>query len=156
MVTVRTNLDRPPPTASLDSVPRMQLASVQRDQLGHLAELSYPFKACGVLLGQTVESLVSVERVLHLRNLNLGGRDRHVLAPDDFRAASCVARAQGLEIVGFWHSRPGAVAEPSEADLETARDGDTCLVVSVTAVGDTALKAWRFSAGTLQEIDLID
>lgn len=136
---------------------RLQLPSELRCQLAHLAEISYPYEACGVLLGIAAGRLVAVERVLHALNLNFERpRDRYLLDPDDFLAADRVARAAGLEIVGIWHSHPDAAPRPSQTDLETAWEGYSYLIVSIAATGAAELRSWRLRDGRFEEEDIVE
>ncbi len=162
MMELRTRADNEletTPASGLDATgtaaARLQLPLGLRAQLAHLAELSYPYESCGVLLGHNLGQLVAVERVLHARNLNFERpKDRYLLDPQDFLAADRVARAAGLEIVGIWHSHPDGPARPSRSDLETAWEGYSYLIVSIAAVGTAEIRSWRLEDGWFVEESL--
>ncbi len=146
-----------PPMTGAQAPTRVRLPADLGRELAQLAELSYPYEACGLLLGQAVGELVAVERVLHARNLDFGRlRNHYLLDPDDFLAADRVARAAGLEIVGIWHTHPDAPPRPSATDLETAWEGYSYLIVGVAALGTTELRAWRLEDGRFVELNLVD
>lgn len=113
---------------------------------------AYPHEACGLLVGQERSGLTHVRRALQARNLVVGrARDRYELDPGDHLAADREARAQGLEIVGVWHSHPDQPALPSEADRAAAWEGWSYLILSVAAGGLEHLRSWRLRAGVFQE-----
>lgn len=144
-------------TAAGSAATRLRLPAGLREQLTHVVEVSYPFEACGLMLGHAVAGQVVVEQVLHARNLNLGRlRDRYLLDPDDFLAADRVARAAGLEIVGIWHSHPDAPARPSSTDLERAWEGYSYLIVSVTTMKVVDFRSWRLRQGAFVEEPIVE
>ena len=144
-------------TTAVPSASRLHLSTGLREQLTRLVEVSYPFEACGLMLGHTVDRQVKVEQILHARNLSIGRlRDRYLLDPDDFLAADRVARDAGLEIVGIWHSHPDAQARPSSTDLERAWKGYSYLIVSVTTMRVVDFRSWRLAEGRFQEESILD
>ncbi len=121
-----------------------------RQQLSDLVKASYPFEACGLLVGREEDKRTAVVRIAPARNLNREQpRRRYLLDPQDFLAADQAARAQGLEIVGFWHSHPDSPARPSRTDLEGAWAEYSYLIISVTgaggdgAEGAESFRSWR-------------
>ncbi len=121
-------------------------------QLACWGDGTYPFEACGLLIGRADGDRVRVEKVVQARNLNtIRARDRYLLAPDDFLAADRMARAEGLEIVGIWHTHPDCPARPSPTDLEAAWEGYSYLILTMTATGCTEQRSWRLAGGGFQE-----
>jgi proteasome lid subunit RPN8/RPN11 len=136
---------------------RLRLPAEQREQIARVVEVSYPFEACGLMLGHADAGEVTVERILHARNLNIGRlRDRYLLDPDDFLAADRVARDAGLEIVGIWHSHPDAPARPSSTDLERAWEGYSYLIVAVTTMTVLDFRSWRLEEGRFVEEPIVE
>ena len=115
---------QPPPSA----FPEPEMASTVlrlpeelRQKVELVVDASYPFEACGVMIGHNegVAGQVVVKNVFHARNLNTErARDRFLLDPADHLAADRVARECGLDVVGFWHSHPDHPAQPSVTDLD--------------------------------------
>lgn len=104
----------------------------------------YPEETCGLLLGRTALGRTETARAVRARNRNRErARDRYDLDPTDFLAADLAARAEGLEIVGVWHSHPDHPARPSETDRDAAWEGWSYVIVEVTAGGVSALRSWR-------------
>lgn len=165
MMELRTN-PHPPPQSSAGTTPaytagtadtRLRLPAELREQIARVVEVSYPFEACGLMLGHVTDGQVTVERILHARNLNIGRlRDRYLLDPDDFLAADRVARDAGLEIVGIWHSHPDAPARPSMTDLERAWEGYSYLIVAVTTMTVMDFRSWRLKEGRFVEESIVE
>ncbi len=115
-----------------------------RGKLEEMALRGYPLEVCGLLVGRERDGRVDVARVVEARNLNRErAHDRYDLDPADFLVADEQARAQGLEIVGVWHSHPDHPARPSETDRAAAWDGWSYVIVSVTREGIADLRSWR-------------
>jgi proteasome lid subunit RPN8/RPN11 len=86
-----------------------------------------------------------VKTARRARNLNTERpRDRYSMDPRDVNAADTVARAQGLEIVGFYHSHPDHPARASATDLENSSPwgGYSYPIVSVVAGDPAELRSW--------------
>lgn len=108
---------------------------------------AYPEECCGFLLGRSAggdNHVVSVQRVENRRTENR--ERRYTITPDDYRAADEAARAQGLDIVGFYHSHPDHPARPSETDLaEATFPGYTYVIASVHDGTPEEVTAWSLA-----------
>ena len=147
-----------PATYTDRSTLRLRVELQQIQQLRYLADMTYPFEACGMLIGNMHPQRVEVAAVLQARNLSQNGaRDRYVLDPEDFLTAERAARAKRMEIVGIWHSHPNHPAEPSTRDLESAWHGYSYVIVSVDALGDTVVRSWRLRGSRLmaEQIEVV-
>lgn len=112
----------------------------------------YPHETCGLLVGRPGAPGATVTRVAQARNLNtVRARDRYELDPDDFMKADQAARADGLEIVGIWHSHPDHPARPSETDRAAAWEGWSYVILSVSATGVEDFRSWRLERETFRE-----
>ncbi|GIW70679.1 MAG: hypothetical protein KatS3mg102_0221 [Planctomycetota bacterium] len=110
------------------------------------AEEGYPAEVCGLLLGRQAEQGCTVECALRARNLEPArARERYELDPRDYLRADEQARAQGLEIVGVYHSHPDHPARPSATDRERAWEGWRYLIVAVAAGRAQQVRAWRLA-----------
>ena len=119
--------------------------AVRRELEGWIGS-GYPEKTCGLLVGREHLGRIETTRATRARNLNRErARDRYDLDPSDFLAADLAARAEGLEIVGVWHSHPDHPAQPSETDRRAAWEGWSYLIVEVTARGVAGLRSWRLA-----------
>lgn len=120
------------------------LSASQRGELAERAAAGHPHEVCGLLIGRTGDGRVETVRVTSARNLNVErAHDRFELDPADWLAADKGARAEGLEIVGIWHTHPDHPAEPSATDLEAAWEGYSYLIIGTTAAGAAELRSWR-------------
>ncbi len=116
------------------------------------ATADYPHEACGLLVGREEGGRAQAMRVTAARNLNRDRpRDRYLLDPEDFLAADRSARADGLDVVGFWHSHPDHPASPSATDLEVAWTDYSYLIITTPAKGAGELRSWRLDGGRFRE-----
>lgn len=128
---------------------RLSLTEDHVRELRRLAELSYPFEACGLLVG-TVEhppDRRTVSLVLANNLSPMTERRSFVLDPQDYLDTVASAHLERLEVIGVWHTHPDHPAEPSALDLENAWAEHSQLIVSVDAMGDTVLRSWRLAEG---------
>ncbi|MDQ2696098.1 MAG: M67 family metallopeptidase [Pseudomonadota bacterium] len=123
-----------------------------RRQLEAWTAQGYPYETCGVLVGTQQEGEVRVQRAVQARNLNTGrARDRYDLAMDDYAAAEDAAVADGLDIVGIWHSHPDHPARPSETDRQRAWGGWSYVIVAVHQGQAVDLRSWRLAGDHFTE-----
>lgn len=132
------------------------LSEALREELAARIAAGYPHETCGLLIGRAsgvgADVEARVERVVEARNLNTErARDRFVLDPGDWVRADDAARADGLDIVGIWHSHPDHPPEPSETDRLAAHEGYSYLIVNVTRDGAGAMRSWRLAAQRFHE-----
>ncbi|PDW02795.1 M67 family metallopeptidase [Candidatus Viridilinea mediisalina] len=92
------------------------------------ASATYPDECVGLLLGQLKGNDTVVLRAVAVENRWQGQvsladhddptsrRDRFYLDPRDYLRADRAAQAEGLELVGCYHSHPDHPPEPSERD----------------------------------------
>ena len=107
---------------------------------------AYPEECCGILLGCLDRGRVRVTRVVAVDNER--GESRHnrfVIGPEAVLAAQRAARAEGLDIVGYYHSHPDHPARPSEFDREHAWPGLSYLIVAVEAGEPIEVRSWRLA-----------
>jgi proteasome lid subunit RPN8/RPN11 len=135
-----------------DSRCSIHLRADLRARLEAMVCAGYPDEACGLLLGVRTGDAVEVGELVQARNLNRErARDRYELDPEDFLAADALARRQGIEIVGIWHSHPDHPACPSATDRDGAWSGWSYVIVSVGAEGIQELRSWRLNGDQFVE-----
>ena len=108
----------------------------------------YPLEACGVFLGFSARRAV-VREVVPVENREREQpRVRYEIAAEDLLRISREARAQGLDILGYFHSHPDHPARPSETDRQRAADslsdGVIHVVVGVEKGERATPTAWIF------------
>lgn len=113
--------------------------------IAHARETA-PAECCGVLIG-TRETVTDARRS---RNL-AGDPNRFLLDPKDHIAARREARAQGLEVIGFYHSHPHSAPVPSATDLAEASYADhLCLIVGLVG-RQPIVQLFRLDGGVFRE-----
>jgi proteasome lid subunit RPN8/RPN11 len=107
-----------------------------RSALEHVLA-AYPREGCGVLLGvldPADDNLRTATVAIGCRNAYEGDqRDRFFIDPADQLAAQKRARAEDLEVLGFFHSHPEDAAYFSATDLEHSWPWYSNVVISVRA-----------------------
>jgi proteasome lid subunit RPN8/RPN11 len=109
----------------------------------------YPLEACGAFLGRGGD----VVRVAPLVNRETETpRVRYQIDPLDLVRLDREARAERLDIIGFFHSHPDHPARPSETDrqraADTLSDGVFHVVIGVEGGERTSPTAWVFRDAT--------
>jgi len=146
-------------------------------ELGITAELAekireqgvetYPYECCGALLGTDHAVLANVpnqesgrisREVLSLFPLvnrrDDSPRNRFAVTADDVREAEKAASAQGLEVIGWYHSHPDHPAKPSDFDRDHAWPWYSYIIVSVHTGVPQDMTSWRLKddrSGYLEE-----
>ncbi|MEW6145042.1 MAG: M67 family metallopeptidase [Thermodesulfobacteriota bacterium] len=103
------------------------------------AEAGFPHEVCGVLIGKD-------GKIMHFRecrNLNTErAHDRYDLDPVSFKEADEWARANGLEIVGIYHSHPDHPSIASETDRQRAWPEWVYMIFSINSGKYNDARAW--------------
>lgn len=141
---------------------------VQREHLDSIrahGQRDYPNECCGLLIGRTEgDGRKVVVETLPLRNAIPEGaqHDRTLITPRDVMLGEKHARAQGLDVIGNYHSHPDWPAEPSQFDLDHAWPTWSYIIVSVPKGRSAELFSWemepdrsRFNPEKLIEAELI-
>ena len=114
---------------------------------------TYPEECCGALLGTLEDGRTRVARIERMANARESERRRrYTIDPLDYLRVEKLADAQGLALIGFYHSHPDHPAAPSEYDREHALTFFHYLVLAVASGEPGELTAWVFSEdrGTLE------
>jgi proteasome lid subunit RPN8/RPN11 len=146
-------------------------------ELGVTAELAekirehgvetYPYECCGALLGTEHDGLANdpnrESRKVSREVLSLfplvnrrddSPRNRFAVTADDVREAEKAASAQGLEVIGWYHSHPDHPARPSDFDRDHAWPWYSYIIVSVHTGVPQDMTSWRLKddrSGYLEE-----
>jgi proteasome lid subunit RPN8/RPN11 len=111
---------------------------------------TYPYECCGALLGRENSSggAAGVAReVLGLFPLvnrrDDSPRNRFAVTSEDVRDAEKAATAQGLEVIGWYHSHPDHPARPSDFDRDHAWPWYSYVIVSVDTGVSKDMTSWR-------------
>lgn len=80
---------------------------------------AYPEECCGALLGVVEKATPRVTRLERMANARVGERNRrYVIDPLEYARLEKRADAEGLSMLGFYHSHPDHPAVPSDYDRE--------------------------------------
>ena len=98
---------------------------------------AYPDECCGALLGVETDGAGRVARVARIERIENARREerrrRYRIEPLDYARVERLADAEGLSVLGFYHSHPDHPAVPSEYDREHALPFFHYVVVAVGA-----------------------
>jgi proteasome lid subunit RPN8/RPN11 len=108
---------------------------------------TYPHECCGALLGKDENGeRREIVAVLGLANQRDDSpRNRFSVAPRDVIDADKAAQANGLEVVGWYHSHPDHPAKPSEYDREHAWPWYSYVIVKVEKGQAREMTSWRLN-----------
>ncbi len=124
----------------------LSLTPDQQVAIRRHAEDRYPEECCGILIGTLACERTRIERVVPVDNERQESRhNRYLISPETVLAAHKEARAQGCEVVGYYHSHPDHPARPSEFDREHAWPGVSYLIVSIEKGRQVDARSWRLA-----------
>ena len=124
------------------------------------AAKDYPHECCGFLVGRANGQNVTVVHTIPAANLRDDSpRNRFEIDPGELVKTDRAARAEGLGVMGFYHSHPDAPAQPSEFDREHAWPGYCYVIVSVRQGQPAEMRNWllrddraKFEEDPIEEI----
>lgn len=126
---------------------RIELTRAARERILSEAKHAFPAEACGLLLGKAGR----VEQVQPARNIHPTPQTHFEIDPQALVDAHRTARNGGPEVIGYYHSHPNGLAEPSATDREQAlRDGR---IWAIAAGGDVTF--WRDDEGGFATLSYI-
>jgi proteasome lid subunit RPN8/RPN11 len=96
------------------------------------AQSTFPDECCGVMVGTIDGDQKTVTAAFPLENAYKGAQeDRYEIRPEDLLAADKKARADGLDLIGIFHSHPDCDAYFSKTDLENSCPWYSFIVLSI-------------------------
>jgi len=104
---------------------------------------TYPHECCGALLGRDSEPREIVALFPLINRRNDSPRNRFSVSSQDVVDAEKSARAQGLDVVGWYHSHPDHPARPSQYDRDHAWPWYSYIIVSVAQGQAQEMTSWR-------------
>ena len=121
------------------------------DKIRQQGAKSYPNECCGALLGRDADAEAiparatrEVLQIFPLMNRREDSpRNRFFVTAEDAHEADKAAQAQGLELIGWYHSHPDHPASPSEYDREHAWPWYSYIIVSVQNGNPRDMTSWR-------------
>jgi proteasome lid subunit RPN8/RPN11 len=121
----------------------LRLASHLIEEVRRHGERAYPSECCGVLAGWLDrDGVKEVARLAPAVNRRTDDPHRYLIPPEDLRRLELELRAEGLEIVGYYHSHPDHPAAPSAFDAEHAWPWYSYLIVRVDGGQGAEVASW--------------
>lgn len=117
-------------------------------------EATYPEECCGILVGSGEKTagdeptpLARVVRLVGAENEREqeNRHNRYLIPPEVILRTEREARADGLDVVGYYHSHPDHPSRPSDFDRDHAWPGYSYLIVSVREGRARDERSWRLS-----------
>lgn len=116
----------------------VRIASGVAEAIMAHAQADLPLEACGLLLGTAGH----IQQARPARNVAEKPETHFEIDPALLLATHRSARADGLAVVGHYHSHPGGHPEPSKRDAARAdQNGQVWLIAT-----NSSLTAWSASA----------
>jgi proteasome lid subunit RPN8/RPN11 len=113
------------------------------DEIRRHGESAYPAECCGALAGRVEgDGTKEVLRLAPAVNRRTEDPHRYLIAPDDLRRLEATLRADGLEILGYYHSHPDHPARPSAFDTEHAWPWYSYLIVRIDRGSAADAASW--------------
>ncbi|MEM8712644.1 MAG: M67 family metallopeptidase [Planctomycetota bacterium] len=136
---------------------RLVVDPEHKETLAAAARAAYPHEGCGVLIGRRSLGVSHVERITISRNLEESrARDRYILNPVDLLAAEESAAAEGLDVLGIWHTHPDHPALPSETDQAGAWPNWSYVILSIHRGELADFRSWQLVDGTFVEEEVAE
>lgn len=124
---------------------RVQVDPACQAQMNAHAERTFPEECCGTMLGRDRDDGVrEIVKVLAVDNTKDENRQRrYLIEPRALLAAERQARAEGLDVVGIYHSHPNHPSRASEFDREHAMPFWSYLIMSCMDGKVAQVQSWR-------------
>lgn len=128
--------------------PTLNLSDALVDTLIAAARRAAPREACGLLVGRGSTVIRAVETANAATSATL-----YAIPPHEHLAAIRAARADGLDVIGAFHSHPHSAAVPSPTDAAEAFADFIFVIVGLAPTPH--VRAWRYDAGNFAEVALV-
>jgi len=116
------------------------------EQIREHGRQAYPEECCGALLGLVEAEGARVARAERLENARKQERRRrYSVTPQEYLRAERAAAAEGLTLLGFYHSHPDHPAAPSGYDREHALPFFHYVILNVSSGEPGEVASWVLS-----------
>ncbi len=136
----------------------LKLKKSDYDKMLKHCEDGLPNESCGLLAGTVEGEIKTVTKIYLLTNID-ASNEHFSMDPKEQFAALKDARANGVEIIGNFHSHPESPSRPSEEDKRLAYDPSIeYLILSLQEADNPVLKAFGIDKDknvTIHEIQCI-
>lgn len=123
------------------------LSQALQNRIFEQMRATYPDEGGGFLFGTQQADAVHVQQIAQVQNVfeQAERYHRYAMTPQDWARLEDEAEAQGLELVGYYHSHPNAPAIPSVFDRDHALPNFTYLITQVQDGQPIEMRAWRLT-----------
>lgn len=129
---------------------RLFISHLLQSELIHHAKTGYPQEVCGLLAGRDEQIL----RVIPTENRASNKQRGFLISPHDLNIHLPQIRAEGLLLIGFYHSHPDTPPIPSPTDVRELDNGLQLPHVVVSILHHQAyIKAWMIQHGQVDPIE---
>ena len=120
----------------------IQITKADYEKIIAHAKANLPEEACGLIAGSKDGDIKKIEKVYLLTNID-HTNEHFSMDPREQLAAVKDMRANGLTMLGNWHSHPESPSRPSEEDKRLAYDSTVnYLILSLMNIDEPVLKAF--------------
>jgi len=109
---------------------------------------TFPNECCGFFFGLSGEEPLVTDVQLVFNKHEGDQKRRFKIDPTDYQAAEQYATANGLDILGVYHSHPLHPAVPSDTDLQSAVPFLSYIILSVHGTVVDAVTSWQLDLDT--------
>lgn len=128
----------------------LYLTRTDAENIAQHARRDAPREACGLLAGERNV----VKRVITLPNAAPDPETHYLIDPAAYIKAMAELDAQGLSLVGFYHSHPKGDPIPSPTDIREAAYPDAVYVIVGLPTESAQLSAWRIRYGQVESVEI--
>jgi len=132
-------------------IKRQDLESIEKHALK-----VFPFECCGLLVGKIEKEIFDVKEVVQAENVQKSGVSFEADAELVYRAIDA-AEAEGLELIGIYHSHPntGAYISAADAGIMKPWPNVVWLVLGTAGKKIIAKRAFMLKNGKVVELELL-
>lgn len=117
------------------------------------AKKELPNEACGMIAGIMADGDKVIKKVYCLTNLDHSGKHFSLDPKEQFEAIRDM-RANGLKLLGNWHSHPQTPSMPSQEDIRLAYDGSASYLILSLMEAEPALCAFHINGDLADKEEL--
>jgi proteasome lid subunit RPN8/RPN11 len=122
----------------------LKLSQTLIEKIHEHGSRDYPHECCGALLGREEGADRNVLEIVPLENRRSDSpNNRFSIQPEDVILAEKEARANGWDLIGWYHSHPDSPAHPSDYDREHAWPWYSYIIFQVEKTEPREMRSWR-------------
>ena len=114
----------------------------QFEEIVEHAKKNLPNEDCGLLAGTISDEIRTVEKIYFLKNIDESPEHFSMDTNEQFAAVKDI-RANGLKLLGNFHSHPSSPARPSEEDKRLVFDRNLSYLI-LSLANKPVLKSFRY------------